>query len=261
VSESILTLPPPPYDRRIRYGDAPQHFADVRFPHSNSSTRGTRETHRPAIINIHGGYWRAKYDLAHAGHFCAALTNAGCVTVNLEYRRVGDPGGGWPGTFEDLRRAFSYIQQHADELRIDPAHITVTGHSAGGQLALCLTAHEPRIARVVSLAGVLDLHRAWELHLSNDAVVEFLGGTPQQVPEHYREASPMNLAIASAEQIIVVGTNDEDAPIELSRKYASTKKQRGENARYVEIAGADHFDMIDPRSKFWATISGAIKGS
>src|SRR5690349_6163632 len=114
MSESILDLAPPAYDRRVRYGDAPQHFFDVRFP--------TGENAPCAIINIHGGYWRAKYDLEHAGHFCAALTDAGCVTVNVEYRRVGDPGGGWPGTFADLRHAFDSVLQHATELRIDSKH-------------------------------------------------------------------------------------------------------------------------------------------
>ena len=69
------------------------------------------------------------------------------------------------------------------------------GHSAGGQLALCLAAHEPSVTRVVSLAGVVDLQRAYQLHLSNDAVVEFLRGTPSEVPDHYREADPMQLSI------------------------------------------------------------------
>ena len=251
MSESVLTLPAPAYDLRVRYGDAPEHFADVRFPRSG-------ETHVPAVVNIHGGYWRAKYDLAHAGRFCAALTQAGCVTVNLEYRRVGDPGGGWPGTFEDLRHAYAYVLHGADKLRIDTQRITVTGHSAGGQLALCLAAHEPRITRVMSLAGVVDLQRAWELHLSNDAVVEFLGGPPQQVPEHYREASPLQLSIARTEQTIVHGTSDDSVPIELSRNYVAAKKKLGETVRYVEVAGADHFDLIDPASRFWGAIQSTI---
>jgi acetyl esterase/lipase len=254
MPDSILTLPPPPYDLRIRYGDAPQHFADVRFQPTAASKPS------PAIITVHGGYWRAKYDLAYMGHFCAALTRAGCVTLNLEYRRVGDPGGGWPGSFDDVRRAFDYVIDHADELRIDPTQITITGHSAGGQLALCLAAHQPRISKVVSLAGVIDLQRAWELHLSNDAVVEFLGGTPQQMPDRYRDASPLELAIPSTPQLIVHGANDNSVPIELSRRYTVAKTATHEKVHYLELEAADHFDVVDPRSSIWQQIQMSILG-
>lgn len=254
MSDAILTLPPPLYDQRIRYGDAPQHFAEVRFPSPGASDRF------PAVITIHGGYWRAKYDLAYMGHLCAVLTNAGLVTVNLEYRRVGDPGGGWPGTFDDLRRAFDYVMDHADELRIDPAQITVVGHSAGGHLALCLAAYEPRIGKVVSLAGVIDLQRAWELHLSNNAVIEFLGGSPQQMPDRYREASPLELAQPNTPQLIVHGTHDDSVPIELSPRYAAAKKAKGEKVHYLELEAADHFDLVDPRSSVWQQIQMSIAG-
>jgi acetyl esterase/lipase len=249
MPETILTIPQPPSHRRVRYGDAPQHFAEVRFPSGSALA--------PAVINIHGGFWRNKYDLAHAGHFCAALTRAGFVTVNVEYRRVGDPGGGWPGTLDDLRRAFAHVVEHAGELRIDPRRIIVSGHSAGAQLALCLAAHESQIARVVSLAGVLDLRRAWELHLSNDAVAEFLAGSPQQVPQHYAGASPIELAV-SADQVVVHGTNDDDVPVRFSRDYVTTKNNRGERVRLVEIPNADHFDLIDPASAAWDEVKNCF---
>ena len=147
-------------------------------------------------MNIHGGFWRAKYDLKHAGYLCAALTAKGLATWNVEYRRVGNPGGGWPGTFEDLRSAYRYVSQIAQRYNLDLNKLVVMGHSAGGQLALCLAGHEPTVKRVVSLAGVVDLQQAWELHLSDNAVVDFLGGEPSRVPEHYREADPMQLKIS-----------------------------------------------------------------
>src|SRR5258707_15594657 len=105
-------------------------------------------------MNIHGGFWRAAYDFTHAGHLCAGLAEAGFATYNVEYRRLGNPGGGWPGSFEDVRNAYGYLRQHAHELNFDPNRILVMGHSAGGQLALCLAGHEPTITRAVSLAGV-----------------------------------------------------------------------------------------------------------
>lgn len=257
MPESILTLPPPPYDLRIRYGEAPQHFADVRLPPGDAPGL--------AVIVVHGGYWRSRYDLAYMGHFCADLTNAGIVTVNLEYRRVGDPGGGWPGTFDDVRRAFSFVLEHARELRIDMDQpIQVAGHSAGAQLAMCLATHEPRVARVLLLAGVLDLRRAWELHLSNDAVVEFLGGTPEQAPEHYRAASPMELPLRTGKapgsrtlsETVLHGTNDDVVPIEFSRQYVEHRRKLGGIVEFVELPGADHYDLIDPAAKFWQELPG-----
>ncbi len=101
MSEDILTLPPPPADKRLTYGSDPNQFLDLRLPNKNKGRF-------PLVINIHGGYWRAKYNLDHAGHLCAALATKGLATANLEYRRVGNDGGGWPGTFADIRSAYNY---------------------------------------------------------------------------------------------------------------------------------------------------------
>lgn len=131
------------------------------------------------------------------------------------------------------------------------------GHSAGGQLAMCLAAHEPSVQHVLSLAGVVDLHQAWELHLSNDAVVEFLGGNPSDVREHYREADPMRLAV-KARQWLIHGVEDDIVPSSFSKNYAEEKKRRGENVHYLEIAGAGHFDLIDPRSAAWPEVEDTV---
>ncbi|HEY1271395.1 MAG TPA: alpha/beta hydrolase, partial [Terriglobales bacterium] len=188
--EEILRLSPPPADARLSYGTDPHQFGDLRLPKAKGP--------HPVVMNIHGGFWRNKYDLTHAGHLCATLTAKGLATWNLEYRRVGDPGGGWPGTFSDVRDGYRFLTLVAKEHTLATDKIVVMGHSAGGQLALALAGHDASIRRVVSLAGVLDLQRAWSLHLSKDAVVEFLGGTPQEVPEHYREADPMMLNMPKA---------------------------------------------------------------
>jgi pimeloyl-ACP methyl ester carboxylesterase len=132
------------------------------------------------------------------------------------------------------------------------------GHSAGGQLALSLAAHEPSLTRAVSLGGVVDLQRAFELHLSNDAVVEFLGGKPADVAEHYQEADPMQLSIIKARQVLIYGTKDDVVPPDFNRKYVEVKRAKGENVRLVEIANADHYDVIDPRSQAWKRVEGAV---
>jgi acetyl esterase/lipase len=250
-ADDILTLPPPPADARLAYGSDPNQFADLRVPKAGGSF--------PVVMNIHGGYWRAKYDLKHGAHLCAALTAKGLATCNVEYRRVGNAGGGWPGTFEDVRNAYRFISQIAKRYNLDTSKIAIVGHSAGAQLALCVAAHEPSVRRVVSLAGVVDLQQAWELHLSDNAVVGFLGGEPGTVPEHYREADPMQLKITAATQWLIHGATDDTVPPFLSRNYTEQKKKRAENVHYLEISTAGHFDLIDPRSTAWPKVEGVIQ--
>jgi acetyl esterase/lipase len=244
-SGDILRLPPPAPDVRIPYGRAPLQFGELRSPKAKGP--------HPVVMNIHGGFWRNKYDLAHAGHLCAALTAKGWVTWNLEYRRVGDPGGGWPETLSDIREGYRLLPQLAKHANLDLDRVVVIGHSAGGQLALCLAANESSVQRVVLLAGVVDLRRAWNLHLSNDAVSEFLGGSPKQVPEHYREADPMQLGI-QAEQWVIHGLADDVVPPDFSRKYFEQKTKKGEKVHLLEIEKAGHFELIDPRSAVWAKV-------
>jgi acetyl esterase/lipase len=258
LGDDILNLAPPKADARLAYGSDENQFVDLRLPQGKGP--------HALAINIHGGYWRAKYDLGYAGHLCAALTAKGIATANVEYRRVGNAGGGWPGTFADVRDAYQFVLQlssknlsakNARQYKFDARRVVVMGHSAGGQLGLCLAAHEAGVKAVIALAGVVDLQRAYELHLSNDAVVEFLGGTPAEVADHYREADPMKLAIG-ARQWLVHGAVDDVVPPAFSRDYVSVKRKLKEDARLVEIAGAGHFEVIDPQSGAWKDVERAV---
>jgi len=234
----------------MAYGGDPHQFVHIRLPQGKGP--------HPVVFFIHGGYWRAKYDLVHAGHLCHALRQIGIATWNVEYRRVGNPGGGWPGTFEDLRSALHALTEAQAKSTLPPLdlqRLCVAGHSAGGQLALALAAHEPAVTRVLSLAGVLDLRRGYELHLSNDAVSDFLGGSPAQVPEHYREASPFELKVR-ARQVLVHGDADDSVPYELSRSYAERKQQNGEKVELVTLPKTGHFEIVDPSSSLWEKVQG-----
>lgn len=253
TSEDILSKKPPEADLRMHYGSGDYQFADVRIPEG-------RRPH-PTVFFIHGGYWRAKYDLTYAGHLCHALKQAGIASWNVEYRRVGNPGGGWPGSFEDIRSAYRELleTQHKGALPpLDVQHLCVVGHSAGGQLALCLAAFEKTVTRVLSLAGVLDLRRAWELHLSNDAVAEFLGGSPAEVPDHYREASPAEKPIPHAIQKLIHGTADDSVPYEISQSYAERKKKLGEKVELITLPKIGHFEIVDPASAVWGKVQQTI---
>lgn len=250
----LLSVAPPKADARIVYGSDRNQFGELRLPANRKNA--------PLLMFIHGGYWRARYDLTHAGHLCAALARAGIATLNVEYRRVGNAGGGWPGTFEDIAAARQYCARNAKELAakfaIDASHFALAGHSAGGALALWLAARDHNIKAVASLAGVNDLHRAWELHLSHDAVAELLGGTPEQVSEHYTEADPMKLSI-KARQVLIHGSQDAIVPPEFSSQYVSAKSSR-ERAELITLEGAGHFDVIDPQSPHWPKVEQALTG-
>jgi acetyl esterase/lipase len=238
-SEDILTLLPPKADARLSYGADENQCLDVRLPKARPS--------QGLAIFIHGGFWRSRYGLGYAGHLCAALTAKGIATANIEYRRVGNAGGGWPGTFSDVRMAYRFLRQKGNDHGLEIGETVVIGHSAGSQLALCLAAHEPDVNAVVSLAGVVDLQRAYTLHLSNNAVVEFLGGTPAEVADHYQEADPMKLKI-EARQWMVHGSKDDIVPPLFSRDYVEAKRKAKENAELVAIPDAGHFELVDPRS-------------
>lgn len=260
MSDDLLTLTPPPADARIRYGPDPNQFVDFRFPQNPSSH--DKHDKPPLVMNVHGGFWRSRYTLDHGGHLCAALTAKQIVTANVEYRRVGNEGGGWPATFADVRMAYTVVVQNEQRYNFDPNKCLVMGHSAGGQLALCLAAHESGVQRVISLAGVIDLERAFRLHLSNDAVVEFLRGTPRDVADHYHEADPMQLSIPNARQVLIHGSADDVVPPDFSRDYVTAKQNRTgkqrEDVQLREIPGAGHFDLIDPRSRAWQTTERAV---
>lgn len=253
ASDDILSRTAPRAGARLIYGSDQNQFIDLRTP---VSAKGNGLY--PLVIALHGGFWRSKYDLEYMGHLCAALTAAGIATANLEYRRVGNSGGGWPGTFADIRGGYQLLTQTAREHRFDTERVVAIGHSAGGQLALCLAAHEPGVKAVLSLAGVIDLQRAYELHLSNDAVMEFLGGKPAEVADHYREADPMRLAIG-ARQWLVHGAADDVVPPEFSRDYVGKKKKMKEDVRLVGIAGAGHFEVVDPRAGAWKDVEKVVR--
>lgn len=246
-NDDILTKTPPEADIRLPYGEDQNQFIDIRVPAGKGP--------HPLVFFIHGGYWRAKYDLTYAGHLCNALKKIGIATWNVEYRRVGNAGGGWPGTFEDIRSAYRNLHGR-DKSLLSPLNlkrVCVAGHSAGGQLALCLAAHEPSVKHALSLAGVLDLHRGWDLHLSNDAVAGFLGGSPTDVLEHYKEASPAELRI-KARQKLIHGTADQDVPYELSKTYADAKHASGEDVELLTFEHTDHFAIVDPGSIVWKRV-------
>jgi acetyl esterase/lipase len=246
-SIDILDIPAPKADQRLAYGSDPLQFGDLRLPE--------KREHAPIVVFIHGGFWKAAYNLDHAGHLCAALTRAGAATWSLEYRRIGNSGGGWPGTFDDIRQGASHVLELAGRYKLDAHRVVVAGHSAGGQLALWLASQQVLPLRgAVALAGVADLKRAYQLRLSNGIVEALLGGSPENVPGRYAEADPMERLPIKTPQRLVHGTSDDVVPFEIAERFARASK----NARLIPLQGSGHFELIDPRAPEWNTVSKAI---
>ncbi len=245
----ILEMPAPAAGRRIPYGPEALHFGDLRLPAAAGPHR--------LVIFIHGGFWRARRNLEYAGHLCAALAERDVASWNIEYRRVGDPGGGFPGTLEDVLLACRFVGELAQSYPLDLTHLTVAGHSAGGHLALWLAAQECLpLRRTISLAGVADLRRGSELHLGDGAIDDFMGGSPAQMDAAYRSASPLELLPIRTPQLMIHGTLDDVVPIELSERLAAASS----NCAVLRLEGADHFDVVDPRSRFWPAVIGELAG-
>ncbi len=251
MAQDILTLAPPKANARIPYGKDPAQFGDLFLPSGAEHTAGPH----PAVLFIHGGFWRNNYSLDHAAHLCAALARAGAAVWSLEYRRLGDPGGNWAGMSDDIIRGAQHLVTLQARYNLDLARTIAAGHSAGGQLALWLAAQRSIDLRgVVPLAAISDLRRAWALQLNGGVVGQLLGGSPDRVPQRYTAASPIELLPISAPQRVLHGTADNIIPFDMSRRFA---KASG-NAKLIPLDDASHFDLIDPRSRVWPTIQRNI---
>jgi len=242
-AQDILTLKPPKANARIPYGKAPQQFGDIFLPQGPGPHQ--------AVIFIHGGFWRNAYTLDHAGHLCAALARAGAAVWSLEYRRLGDPGGDWAGMSDDIIRGSQHLVTVAGQYNLDLRRVVAAGHSSGGQLALWLAAQQAVDLRgVIPLAAVSDLRRAYAMQMNGGVVGQLLGGSPDKVPQRYAAADPMELLPIPAPQRVVHGTADDIVPFEMSERFAKASK----NSKLIALAGAGHFELIDPRTREWPVI-------
>jgi acetyl esterase/lipase len=238
-SREVLTRPAPPPDLTLTYGPHPDHVIDVRLP-----------ARLPAriVVLIHGGFWRAAFDRTHTGPMASALASAGYVVATPEYRRTGQEGGGWPGTFDDVAAALDAVPGLLAAYDSQPP--ALLGHSAGGHLALWAASRSAGSVRgVVSLAGCADLGMCSRLGLDDGATDLLLGGSPDEVPERYTFADPAQLPPLAVPVTLLHGTADDRVPVEVSRSYAERT-----GAELRELSGAGHFALIDPLSPVWPRV-------
>ncbi|MFZ1996467.1 MAG: prolyl oligopeptidase family serine peptidase [Solirubrobacteraceae bacterium] len=203
-------------------------------------------------VFVHGGFWRARYaadTIAPLAQACAAETPHPWVW-NIEYPRVGMPGGGWPGTALAVDEALGAAVQAA---RGRP--VVVVGHSAGGHLALW-AAHGHPVAAAVSLAGVCDLEEGVLTGIGNGAVLELLGAAPDS--GLYAAASPICRLPLGVPVLLIHGDADEDVPVSQSRRFDQAARTAGDECELHELPGGGHFEVIDPEGRAWPILSGLL---
>ena len=257
----LLARPRPPAAQRIAYGPGPQQFGELRLPAGAGP-------HRVAVL-IHGGCWQAALPgLELVDEMAEGLRQAGWAVWNVEYRRLGHPGGGYPGTFQDAAAATDFLRTLAPRHNLDLSRVVTTGHSAGGHLALWVAAR-PRlpaasplrtadplpIRGAVPIAGINDLeaYRADGPDACGGpgTIDQLVGAASRPGQEVYADTSPARLLPISVKQRIVSGARDPIVPPGFGRAYAERTTTSGDNARLLEVAYAGHFELIDPRSAAW----------
>ncbi|MBW3603606.1 MAG: alpha/beta hydrolase [Actinobacteria bacterium] len=239
--------------RTMSYGPHPAQVADLRTP---------VDAARPVVVLVHGGFWRHEWERDLMDGLALDLSRRGYATWNVEYRRVGETGGGWPQTGDDVVRAVTALTILADD-GVDLERVVLLGHSAGAQLALRAAAELRDRGRppalVVALSGLLDLGSAASGGVGWGSVEAFVGAGPEEDPERYRDAAPIAHLPLGVAQLLAHGTADAHVPPAQSAGYEDAARTAGDHMELARLDDADHFAPIDPTSTAWATIAAAIE--
>ena len=260
----VLLLPSGKPDLVAPYGVAPQQFGELWIPQ--------REGAVPVVVLIHGGCWQSAYDIEHIRPAAAALKNAGYAVWAVEYRRIGDPGGGWPGTFEDIARAVDILDELLESHALQAGPKIVMGHSAGGQLALWAAARPQfsdhhsfyapdsmSVDHVVGLAAITDLKTYASGESSCEQSTVELLGEPEHHAERYDAVSPVELPVLRIPSLLVQGADDPIVPMDQAAAYHQLATQAGAPSRVLELPDAGHFDLIHPRTAAWRAVISELE--
>lgn len=224
----------------------------------------------PVVCLLHGGFWRAPYGREQLSAVALDLSARGFAVWNIGYRCVGD-GGGWKNTFDDVLQGIRLVAEAASRrVSIDLQKIVLIGHSAGGHLALWaagqlakmpVSQHDLRlnIFAAIGLAPVADLYTAHQLDLGGAAVVQLLGGTPDEQSARFSAASPTELIPLGVAQWILHGTADDAIPIALSRSYVQSARSKGDRVELIELTDVGHMEFLDPTSESHSTLCRLLK--
>lgn len=265
---ALLGRPLPAGAQRIAYGPLPEQVADLWLPAGQGP--------HPVVLMVHGGCWLSDVaNLTIMNYAAEDLRERGYAVWNIEYRGVDRPGGGYPGTFEDVAAGADALARIAPEHHLDLKRLVAFGHSAGGHLVQWLAARAAipassplhsaaplRIARVVSAGGLPDLAEDHRQGICGRATVEKLTGaaTPAR-PDVYADTSPAMLAAHPDQAVLINGVEDSIAPPALGADYVAkmqAKMRADGRIRQVVAPDTGHVELIAPGTAVWATTVEAI---
>lgn len=267
--KDILARQSPLADRRIAYGSDPRQFGELWLPARPGRAR--------VVVVIHGGCWQAALPgLELMNGVADDLRRRGYAVWNIEYRRLGHPGGGYPGTFEDVGRAIDFLRVIARTDHLDLGHVVVVGHSAGGHLALWAAGRQRlpfdsplrsprplRIGGVLTLAGINDLaaYRAKGPDACGGptTIDQLVGADSRPAARIYADTSPVDLLPLGARQTIVSGGLDPIVPASFGHGWVEAARARGDSPTELDLPRAGHFELIDPSDPDWNIVARAIR--
>ncbi|MFG3319655.1 alpha/beta hydrolase [Streptomyces sp. NPDC048171] len=264
-------------DSTAGYGDHPDQVIDFYAPRAAVGPDGAA----PVVVVLHGGSWRAPYDRRHVSPFAGFLAQRGFAVASVEYRRGaegGDAGTGgpvagrWPETLDDVAAALDalpeLVRRHLP--RADARRTVLTGHSAGGHLALWAAARHllpadapwrtdrPAPLRgVVALAPIADFEVADKLEVCGGAARQFLGGS-DLFAERRPYADPALLLPTGIATTLVQGRADVDVPQAVAEAYADAAAKAGEVVGVTLLEDVGHFPLIDPAADACAVVAEEI---
>jgi acetyl esterase/lipase len=255
-------------EARVAYGSDSSQYGELRVPSGPGP--------HPVAVLIHGGCFKAAYaTLRDLAPMAGALKDIGIATWSIEYRRLGQPGGGWPGTYLDVGRAVDHLRDLAGPNKLDLSRVAIVGHSAGGHLAMWAaararvpsgsdihTATPLPVRGALNLAGPVDLTAnvsGYEGLCGDTVITTLLGGTPSAVPERYAQASPIKLLPLGVPQVLLMGEHEDFVPRPLAEVYAQAAAQAGDSVRLIVIPRIGHFEIAIPRDTTWSQVSMAIR--
>ncbi|MFF5701909.1 alpha/beta hydrolase family protein [Streptomyces sp. NPDC012794] len=274
---SAFAHPPVAPEASAAYGDHPDQVIDFYAPRGEGPAGSA-----PLVVVLHGGAWRARYDRQHITPFAALLARRGFAVANVEYRRgsslphqdAGGPvAGRWPETFDDVAAAMDALPGLAAAAlpAADSRRTVVTGHSAGGQLALWAAARHvlpygapwrlsapPPLRGVVALAPIADFGVAEELGVCGGASAQLLGGGPEHWEARLPFADPAALLPTGIATTVVQGREDIVVPPAVAESYVAAAAKAGEMVGLTLVEGVGHFPLIDPAADACAVVAEEI---
>lgn len=235
-------------DERIAYGDDALQFGLLWRPPASSGASPVAAP-PPVVVLIHGGCWLNAYNIDHTYALGTALADAGYAVWSLEYRRTGDAGGGWPGSFNDVKSGIAHLGT-LGRFAIDTDRFVIAGHSAGGHLALLAGRDTPAATAVLGLAAITDIKAyAAGNNSCESATPQFMGGTPQELPEAYLAANPGEHPTHRS-TVLLHGASD---------TLVSVNQALMVGARTLFVEGGGHFDWVHPGTRSYRVLLSTLQ--